>query len=105
MSQTIVEKCATLAFASAFLTFNSCFNSHQAFADDAVLDENSSVVSATDKSEEVTFIAPPAPPTDLADPGQRSAAASRGSCWEMQKGIGDRKSEEKNLTALALVTS
>lgn len=63
------------------VTFSGCFGVRQATADD-----------------DVSF-APPQPPSDLADPGQRTAAAARGSCGATDKGISSGK--ENPLTALA----
>lgn len=98
-----VKKSTALALASVVVTFSSCFDSHKAVADDPANSDESSASSTKESEESMKFIEPPPPPADQSDPGEREAAASRGNCWDMLKGLVAAPSKNKGETLTALV--
>jgi len=86
-----------LAMAATLLNIISCLDYHKANAEDSVVLEPILTPEPTEELNQASRFDVPPPPSDLADPGQRSAAASRGACGGMDQGISGK---EKVLTAL-----
>ena len=86
-----------LAMAATLVSIISCLDNHLAKAESSVVLEPNLTPGRTEELNQASRLNAPPPPSDLVDPGQRSAAASRGACGGMEKGISGK---EKPLTAL-----